>query len=248
MKKKSAKSRMKKQRAKIKKVWRIFRFEARFELPDDVRFCRSGPLVYIRDYVGSGQDDESINYKRQIGACKASPNRHTLISVFSELREIAANHSRCYRGYLLDERYEPAGINKIAIWVGLKPAEAEKIIKELEEIGLIEQVPMPVFDPSVNEPPKAEKKGARRTSKKAGKSRASTRRHVSARARTSSNVTARSPFKNKDKSGSGNNKINNKTTGKPEPDKRKKKKQTKATGTGTCPGHRATPSSPATTP
>ena len=154
-------------------------------MPDNVRFCRKGPLIYIRDYVGSGQDDESINYKRQITACEISPNRHILISVFSKLREIAANHSRCYRGYLLDERYESASMSKIAIWTGLKQHETMKIITELENIGLLENVPMPKFDPSINELSKAGNKSRKRTLKKTHKSRARTSQHERARARTS---------------------------------------------------------------
>ena len=140
-------------KTRIKKVWRIFRFQERFELADDSRSCRKGPLLFVREYVGSGQDDEAINYKRQVSACRARENWRVLVTVFLDLREIAANYSRCYRGYLLDERFEPANINKIAEWIFLDVKEACKVLKELEQIGLIEKVSMPKFDLTRNKPP-----------------------------------------------------------------------------------------------
>lgn len=195
------------------KVWVIFRFKERFELPDDSRFCRKGPLMFIREYVGSGQNDEAINYKRQITACKASPNRYTLLAVFGDLRDIAANYSRAFRGYILDEKFEPAGINKIAGWIGLSIKESGKILKELEQIGLIEKVPIPKFNLSVNNEG-GEKKGKKQ------KSRAPTRKLEKVRA----------PLKNKkDKSGIGNGKRkgNKKIGNKPEKDNKSEKNNPK---------------------
>lgn len=220
---------MKVKKKRARKVWRIFRFAQRFELPDDTRFCRRSPLIYIRDYVGSGLDDESINYKRQITACKASPNRHRLLAVFFDLREIAANYSRCFRGYILDERFEPASVNKIAGWVGLNISETCKILKELEQIGLVEKVTLPEFDLSINEPPgegnKAKKDGKhsrRRTNKPKDKRR-------KPRAVSGAHGKSRAPL-NKKETESGNGNKKGKSSGKPEK------------------GRKKTTSTPATTP
>jgi hypothetical protein len=208
---------MKTKRREIK-VWRIFRFQERFELPDDSRFCRKGPLMFIREYVGSGQNDEAINYKRQIAACKVSPHRHTLLAVFGDLREMAANYSRCFRGYILDERFEPASINKIAGWVGLNISEACKILKELEQIGLIEKISMPKFDPSLNELPKKDEEKDKEKKKTGGKKKD---KKPESRAPTRKSEKKRAPLKNKDKSeiGNGKCKINKKTGNKPESSK-----------------------------
>ncbi len=194
-----------KAKTRAKKVRRIFRFQERFELPDDVRYDRKRPLAYIRYYVGSGQDDESINFKRQIAACKANQRRHILLAVFNDLLEIAANYSKAYRGYILDENFRPAGIAKIAGWVGLRVDETGEILRKLEQIGLIEIVSMPEFDLSVN--------GDRGEKTKS-------------RARTENPGKPRAPLKNKGKSESGNGKgKRNKKTGK-EPESEKGKEQT----------------------
>ena len=137
----------------VLKVWRVFRFEERFELPDNVRFCRQKPLQYIREYVGSGQDDESIAYKQQLAILRSRPNRAELFLAFYEIRENAANRSRCYRGYLLDENFKPASEKKIGLLLKLDYKAARRVLKELAEIGLIERVPVPEFDLGVNTPP-----------------------------------------------------------------------------------------------
>ena len=193
-------------KTRAKKVWKIFRFQERFELPDNVRFDSYiyQPLKYIRDYVGSGQDDEAVNYKRQIMTCRTSLNRHKLLAVFSDLREIAANCSKCFRGYILDERFEPASVTKIAGWVGLNTSETCKILKELEQIGLIEKVSIPKFEPPV----KGEGGGKEVKKQKS-------------RARTCAHEQSREPFnkykyKYKDKSGNGKKNKKKKKTGKPE--------------------------------
>ncbi|MGA1979484.1 MAG: hypothetical protein ABSG99_02810 [Sedimentisphaerales bacterium] len=223
-----------KTKRRAKKVWRIFRFRQRFELPDNIRFDRQKPLIYIRYYVGSGQDDESINFKRQIAACKASQRRHILLAVFMDLLEIAANYSRAFRGYILDEHFEPAGIIKIAGWVGLEVKEAGKIFRELEQIGLIERILMPEFDLSVNDN-KGGKKGRKQKS----------------RARTRKSEKKRAPLKNKGKSeiGNGNSsKVNKKTGKEPERNKRQANSKKQATGAATGKGQDQINHNPTTNP
>ena len=127
------------------KVWKIFRFEERFELPDDSRFCRKGPLLFTRDYVGSGADDESIGYAQQMNSLRLRPNRLQLKGAFHDLLGIAANRSRKYRGYLLDENLRPASLKKISLWLGINERECKKIMGEIEEVGMIIQVEMPDF-------------------------------------------------------------------------------------------------------
>lgn len=150
----------------VPKVWRVFRFEERFELSDDVRYCRRTPLQYIREYVGSGQDDESIAYKQQLAILRSRPNRAELFLAFYEIRENAANRSRCYRGYLLDESFRPASEKKISLLLKLDYKVARRVLKELAEIGLIERVPVPDFDLDVNTPPPQKSGNSGRARKK----------------------------------------------------------------------------------
>ena len=143
---------------RAKYIWHIFRFQERFELSDDVRYCRRSPLLFTRDFVGSGQDDEAISYQQQMNVLKTRDNRLVLRGAFHELKEIAANRSRCYRGYLLDERFRPATERKISQWLNVDIKLARKILKDLADIGLIERVPVPQFDPTVNDPPEKKPK------------------------------------------------------------------------------------------
>ena len=211
----SKKTKKAKSSPRAKKVWYIFQFKERFELPDDVRFCRRGPLQFVREYVGSGQTDVSITYKQQLEAVKTSPNRHILRSIFDDLREIAANRSRCYRGYLLDEKNQPATEKKIAQWVGLEPSECRRVLKELADIGLIERVPLPEFDITENEIPRKSKRRSDRSrkpgsrgGKKRGKGKSSSAHEP---ARASSSAFTETVNGN----GNGNNKGNKKQTAKP---------------------------------
>ena len=138
------------------KVWHIYHFRERFELADDVRHCRKSPLLFTKDYVGTGQDDESISYHQQIASLKLRPNWLALRGAFHELKEIAANRSRCYRGYMLDEKFAPATETKISQWLGADAKATRTILAELQSIGLIERVDLPEFDPSINEAPDKE--------------------------------------------------------------------------------------------
>ena len=166
------------------KVWHICRFAELFELPEDARYCRKSPLVYTREFVGSGTDDVSIEYKQQINVIKAHPNRHVLRSVFDDLKEIAANKSRAYRGYLLGQGYKPADDRLISMWVGLDLAATKKALRQLAEIGLVERMELPAFDPDTNEPPTKdeatdEAKPGKKPGKKKTKTKCSQQAHLS---------------------------------------------------------------------
>ena len=191
---------------RVVKVWHIFRFKQRFELPDDVRYKRVSPLAFTRDFVGSGQDDEAISYHQQMLFLRSMENYLELKGAFHELKGIAANRSRCYRGYLLDEVYRPASDEKISQWLGVSVKDAKRILKSLEQVILIDRVEVPEFDPTVNEPPTDDS-------------------DISGRARKSSgsfkkNDKGKGKGKGKKKTaiGNGKNKSNKKTTSvKPQP-------------------------------
>jgi hypothetical protein len=74
-----------------------------------------------------------------------------LRNCFEELKEIAANRSRAYRGYLLNERLQPAEIKRIAQWIGEDISTTKKLLSELESIGLIEKVNLPEINPAVDD-------------------------------------------------------------------------------------------------
>lgn len=174
------------------KVWHISRFRERYELPDDVRLDRKSPLIYTKDFVGGGSDDESCTHGRQLLALRSKRNWLALRGAFSELKNIAGNMSSKYRGYLLNSNYRPASVKEIGRWLGVREAKSESILKELRDVGLLEMVAFPNFNGS---PVKTGR--VRRRPGKSGKRRKSLKKKVKAKV-----------------NGKGNTKVNRKRQGK----------------------------------
>jgi len=133
--------------------WHVFRFHERFELADDQRFCRKGPLIYSRDYV-SAADDESATYLQQLDALSRRQNGLELEGAWSRIRRAASSRSRAYRGWLLTATNCPmsaADIGRTVLFCD--PRRATRILKTLVEVGLVEQARCPTFDLSQNEAP-----------------------------------------------------------------------------------------------
>lgn len=125
------------------KVWRIFNFESRFVLPDDVRKARKGPLEFMRGIINGGRDNNTATYFRQMEILRSRPNRLKLRGAFEDIKEIAAGRCGNFRGYLINSNWAPASNKVIATWLGVTTREATKILKQLGDIGLIERVDMP---------------------------------------------------------------------------------------------------------
>jgi hypothetical protein len=70
----------------------------------------------------------------------------TLRGIFAELKAIAGNMSKLYRGYLLAANYKPATNKDIGCWLGLQNGQAKHALKGLASVGLIEQVTAPNFE------------------------------------------------------------------------------------------------------
>lgn len=191
------------------KVWHISRFRQRYELPDDVRLDRLGPLLYTKAFVGGGHDDESCAHFRQTMALRSKPDWLFLQGAFTELKNMAGNMSKEYRGYLLDSNFKPASVKEIGRWLGVGVKKAEKIIRELSDVGLIEHVPLPKFNSKPQK--RTGKSGAkRRRPRKTGKKRA--------------------PFKKKAKV-NPNPKVNDKGKNEPTTKKRQHKSQSRVPAT-----------------
>lgn len=157
--------------SRMTKVYHISRFRERYELPDDVRLDRRGPLIYTKDFVGGGNDDESCAHWRQLMALRSKNNWLALRGAFSELKNIAGNMSKEYRGYLLDSNFEPASVREIGRWLRVSEKKCREIIEELKDVGLIEFVASPKFNGS---PEKSSR--ARARPRKSGKRRSPLKR------------------------------------------------------------------------
>lgn len=124
-------------------VWRVVDFQNRFELPDDIRIGRQGPLTYAKLYV-SANDEASATYLKQIDRLTRRPDGMELEGGWVRILRAVSNHGNIYRGYLLNDRHAPASETEIAADVLYCDGEtAMRILSGLAEVGLIEQVEEP---------------------------------------------------------------------------------------------------------
>ena len=128
-----------------KKVWHIFHFGERFELSEDMRMCRKGPLQFVRLPVAGANDNESHVLIEQLGALDCQGDTLVLEAVFWRMVRQAGRRSRKYRGYLLNERYLPMTTTQISRIVKLSVGETARVLKVLARYNLIERAPMPDF-------------------------------------------------------------------------------------------------------
>ena len=142
-----------------KMVWRIFKFFERFEYTHDS--FKKKPLQYVKSFVGSGTDDMSAEYFKQMQDLWLYDDYHRLKCVFADIRDISANAGIKHRGYLLDGSGRAATNSLIGSWVKLDGKAAGRVLKKLAKVGLIEWVPMPDFDnmddPTPPQPPEKAK-------------------------------------------------------------------------------------------
>ncbi len=186
---KSARKKTSKKKASKKKVLHISRFHQRYELSEDIRYDRKSPLLFTKDFVGSGSDNESCSYWKQLIELRSKPNWLEYRGAFAELKNIAGNTSKVYRGFLLNSNFGPASVREVGRWLGVNEKQASKIIAGLEEVGLLEWLDLPVFetDETKNKPKKRKKKSPAKQAKahrKSGRSRKRTKNSGSARERT----------------------------------------------------------------
>lgn len=167
-----------KAKSRDRKVWHISRFRERYELPDDVRYDRGSPLKYTKDFVGSGRDDESCAFWRQLMALRSKRNYDSLRGNFADLKCIAGNQSKEKRGYLLDSNYRPASVKEIGSWLRKTEKQAESIIGDLSEVGLLERVTCPQFNGSPEKSGRARKRPGKRRKTLKKKTKVKTKKKV----------------------------------------------------------------------
>jgi len=132
-----------KAKGKRQKVWRITDFRELFELTDDVRKNRPGPLTYTKSIVTvSGLSKEAeVRHFEMMRILKARQERHLLRSTFEDLKNWTAGKHFGPRGYLVTTDGKPANYEYLAAQLEqLKVEELKQAMPILEEIGLIEKV------------------------------------------------------------------------------------------------------------
>ena len=119
-------------------------------------------------------------------ALRSKRNWLALRGAFSELKNVAGNMSKEYRGYLLGSNFQPATVKEIGKWLGVGEKKAHKIIVELTDVGLLERVTLPKFNGS---PVKSGR--ARKRTCKSGKRRNALNKKVKANGKGKKKVNKR---------------------------------------------------------
>lgn len=136
-----------------RRVWRIFHFTERFELPEDIKICRKSGLQYTKRFVGVAAGDEAVGYHRQLGIlCNGDGQEVSMLKgLYGDLVDMAAEQSYAKRGYLLDADSQPLTSAQIAKLLNYKAPVMRRLLKRFESVKLLERVELPAFDLSKNE-------------------------------------------------------------------------------------------------
>lgn len=129
-----------------RKVWHITDFRKIFELSDDLRKKRPGPLTYTKSPVTltAGSKDHDIRLWEKLQQLKSRPERHLLRSVFEDLKCWAGLKTIKDRGYLITTAGQPASYEYIAAQLKLEVDEVKGAMALLEEIGLLERLTLKI--------------------------------------------------------------------------------------------------------
>ncbi len=125
-----------------RKVWHITDFRKIFELSDDLRKKRPGPLTYTKSPVTltAGSKDHDIKIWERLQQLKSRPERHLLRSVFEDLKCWAGLKTIKDRGYLVTTEGVPASYEYIAGQLKMEVKEVKQAMTLLGDIGLLERL------------------------------------------------------------------------------------------------------------
>lgn len=152
-----------KKKNRKKRVWHVTDFRELFELPDDLRKDRPGPLSYTKSFVtltGYSREYEVKHFERLLNL-KHRPERHLLRSIFEDIKNLSGKKTIRNRGFLLTTDEKPATYEYLAAQLKIDIAELKKAMPMLEEIGLVERVTMDALptDGEVTKAAKGRRKG-----------------------------------------------------------------------------------------
>jgi len=148
-----------------KMVWHITDFRELFELPDDLRKKRIGPLSYTKSFVSLTGKSEApeVKHCERLNDLKSRPERHLLRSVFEDLKNFSGKKELAHRGYLVTTAEQPAGYEYLASQLKIDISELKKAVPILGQIGLLERISMDGFADEAR--PKKTKSKARKKDK-----------------------------------------------------------------------------------
>jgi hypothetical protein len=127
-------------------VLRIFHWEERYAIHDP-RYPYDRGLLFIRLFVAEACT-ESTHYFGQLRDLRAlvGEKYHHYRDVFHDTVSLAASLGQPYRGYLIDEQYQPLKDTQLATRLDLGLEETRTVLKALLDVHLIERIDLPDFD------------------------------------------------------------------------------------------------------
>lgn len=150
------------------KVWRIFHFKERFELPDDMRGFRVSGLQYTKRFVGVAGGDEAVGYQNQFAMLQNGDGLEACLleGIYGMLVNLTAQNSRAKRerGYLIDADDKPLSDAQIGKLLNINARTMGKYLRLFETVKLLEKVEFEGFDMSLNNPPPKKKSDDSRSS------------------------------------------------------------------------------------
>ena len=151
-------------------VWRIFRFGERFELPDDMKICRKSGLQFTRDFVSAAGGDEAVGYINQFKLLDTGDGLEVAMfeGLYRKLVNMAAQHSRAKRGYLIDAADQPLSDVQLGKLLNVKGPTMRRILRQYADVMLLEKVELPEFDFTRNDRPKDDSRKTSENSEKKG--------------------------------------------------------------------------------
>ncbi len=196
-----------KTKSRGRRVWHITDFRKLFELSDDLRKKRPGPLTYTKSPVTltAGSKDHDIKLWEKLQQLKSRPERHLLRSVFEDLKCWAGLKTIKDRGFLITTEGLPATYEYIAAQLKLEVDEIKRAMALLEEVGLLERQTIK------NKQPKTDTSGpSRKKADKSGQGRTKTDAAGRARKKPDKAGRKRKPFKKVNDNGKDNSKVDKK--------------------------------------
>jgi len=129
-------------RSRATKVWHITDWQDLYELNDDVRKKRSGPLRYVKTLATLSPFclDAEARYFERLCQLKASPKRHLLRSALEELKTWCATKPFGVRGYLVTAQGKPATYKYLAEQLTMKVSDIEYVVPALGRLGYLERI------------------------------------------------------------------------------------------------------------
>lgn len=134
----------------VQKVMHIYRYLNRFELPSGSLHCQTAGLQFVRLFCDGSADMEAMAHNSQLGGLAVHENRYEMEGIYWHLVKLASRPDRGHRGYLLDPDLRPLSDQDLVRELHLPILKIRQTLRALYDVGLIEDVPVNMWDQCLN--------------------------------------------------------------------------------------------------